>query len=70
MNTRTTKLVQSGDYVAEIEVTLIEEDSGWSPYLSIEDAEKLDDAKKALECGDLKRAATLGRVFRLTPVSP
>jgi hypothetical protein len=40
---RHTKLVHEGQYVAEVEVKLIDTDEGWSPYLSLEDAYKLDD---------------------------
>ena len=65
-----TKLVHEGQYVAEVEVELIETDEGWSPYLSLEDAYKLDDVRAALRRGDLKNAAGLSRVFSLTPVSP
>ncbi|MDP6778636.1 MAG: hypothetical protein QGI83_17920 [Candidatus Latescibacteria bacterium] len=65
---RRTNLVHCGEYVAEVEVDLIEEDGGWSPYLKVEDAERLDEVKQALEVGDLKRASSLGRVYRLTPV--
>ena len=43
-----TKLVHEGKYVAEVEVELIETDSGWSPYLSLDDAFKLDDVREAL----------------------
>lgn len=63
------KLVQEGDYAAEVEVTLIEEREGWSPYLSLEDAEKLDQVREALRRGDLAAAGRLGRVFHLTPVA-
>lgn len=35
---RHTKLVHEGQYVAEVDVELIETDEGWSPYLSLEDA--------------------------------
>ena len=66
---RHTKLVHEGQYVAEVEVELIETDEGWSPYLSVEDAYKLDDVRAALRRGDLKSAACLSRVFSLTPVS-
>jgi hypothetical protein len=34
-----------------------------SPYLSIEDAQKLDEVREALRRGDLKTAAKLGRIF-------
>jgi hypothetical protein len=63
------RLVQVGDLVAEVPVELIETDDGWSPYLSVEDAQKLDDVRKALQIEDLKSAAKFGRVFRLTPVT-
>ena len=63
-----TKLIHEGRYVAEVEVELIETEEGWSPYLSLEDGQKLDDVRKALRRGDLKRASHLARVFQLTPV--
>jgi hypothetical protein len=66
---RHTKLVHEGQYVAEVDIELIETDEGWSPYLSLEDAYKLDDVRSALRRGDLKSAARLSRVFSLTPVS-
>jgi hypothetical protein len=66
--TRRTKLVHEGDYVAEVVVELVEDDTGWSPYLSLEDAYKLDDVRDALRRGDIKAACRLARVFALTPV--
>ncbi|MBI3372854.1 MAG: hypothetical protein HY017_14005 [Betaproteobacteria bacterium] len=42
-NRHFTKLVHEGKYVAEVDVELIGTDDGWSPYLSLEDAYKLDD---------------------------
>lgn len=63
------KLVQEGKYVAEVDVELIEEESGWNPYLSVADAQKLDNVRDALRCGDIKRAARLARVFSLTPIA-
>jgi hypothetical protein len=64
-----TKLVHEGRYAAEVEVDLIDTDTGWSPYLSLPDAEKLDEVRKALRGGDLKRASQLARVFQLLPVN-
>ena len=64
-----TKLIHEGDYVAEVEVQLIDSDSGWSPYLSLEDAYKLDDVREALRSNNLRRASQLSHVFSLTPVS-
>jgi hypothetical protein len=64
-----TKLVHEGEFVAEVEVKLIETNEEWSPYLSLDDAYKLDDVREALREGDIERATKLGRVFKLTPVS-
>ena len=64
-----TKLIHEGEYAAEVEVELIDTDTGWSPYLSLADVQKLDEVRKALRRGDLKRASELGRVFRLLPVN-
>ena len=63
---RTRKLVHVGLYAAEVEVDLIDADEGWSPYLSVEDAYKLDDVRDALRRGDLAAAARQSRVFTLT----
>lgn len=63
------RLVREGNFVAEVDVTLVEADGGWTPYLSVEDAYKLDDVRDALRAGDVKRASRLAsRVYRLTPV--
>ncbi len=64
-----TKLVHEGRYVAEVEVSLIDAEEGWSPYLSLGDAYKLDDVREALRRGDIKRASQMGRVYTLTPVA-
>jgi hypothetical protein len=71
MNTRSTKkLVREGEFVAEVEVHLVETEGAWAPYLSLEDAYKLDDVREALRSGDVDRAAALAsRVYRLMPVA-
>lgn len=69
MNRKTVKLVREGQYVAEVTVELIDDETGWSPYLSVEDANKLDDVRVALRQGDTAAAAKHGRVFELLPVS-
>ena len=70
MNTRhQTKLVHEGQYVAEVEVNLIDTDDGWSPYLSLDDAHKLDDVREALRRGDLAKAGQKAKVFTFTPVA-
>mgnify|MGYP001618355205 FL=1 len=64
-----TKLVHEGQYVAEVNVALVETDDEWSPYLSVDDAYKLDDVREALRRGDVKAAARHGKVYTLTPVA-
>ena len=64
-----TKLVHEGQYVAEVDVELVDTDEGWSPYLTLEDAQKLDDVREALRRGDIKSAGRFARVFTLTPVA-
>ncbi|MHB8204921.1 MAG: hypothetical protein ACYDHG_14605 [Desulfomonilaceae bacterium] len=66
---RERKLIHEGGYVAEVPVDLIYMEEGWSPYLSLEDAGKLDDVREALRRGDLNEAARYGQVFTLTPVA-
>jgi hypothetical protein len=66
---RQIKLVREGQYVAEVEVELIEDGEGWSPYLSLEDAEKLDAVRKDLRAGEIEKAGRSAKVFRLMPVA-
>jgi hypothetical protein len=68
MNQKRRKYIHEGKYVAEVDVDFIQTDSGWSPYLSVEDAYKLDDVRTALREGDIDRASRLAKVFTLTPV--
>ncbi len=63
-----TKLVHEGEYIAKVDVELIDTDSGWSPYLLLEDAQKLDDVREALRRGDLKSANRFAHIYTLKPV--
>lgn len=64
-----TKFVHEGKYVAAIEVALIEDDTQWAPYLSVDDAYKLDDVRDALRQGDLDDAARYGRIYEMRPLA-
>ena len=64
-----TKMVYEGTYAAEVDVELLENGDEWSPYLSVEDAYKLDDIRDALRRGDVKYAAHHARAFSLTPIA-
>ena len=70
MSTRNrVKYIHEGKYVAEVTVELIEDASAWSPYLSLGDAEKLEDVRAALARGDVPAASKQARVFTLQPVA-
>ena len=70
MNTkRRVKHIHEGRYVAEVDVELLEDETDWSPYLSVDDACKLDDVREALQRGDITAASRLARVFELRPVA-
>lgn len=69
MEKKKTKYVHEGRYVAEVEVDLIESEDEWAPYLSVEDATRLDNAKEALQKEDLESASQYGRVYRLEPIN-
>ena len=64
-----TKYVHEGKYVAEVEVSLIEDETEWSPYLSVDDAYRLDDVREALRKGDLDEATRYGRIYEMRPVA-
>ncbi len=63
------RLIHEGNYVAEVDVEYNYTKNGWSPFLSLDDANKLDDVRDALLKGDIKSAAKLARIFILTPVA-
>lgn len=66
---KTTKLIHVGDYAAEVTIEMIYTDDDWSPYLSLEDAMKLDDVREALQHKDFKTAQELARVYALSPLA-
>jgi len=65
---RFNKLIREGPYVVEVDIELMDTKEGWSPYLSLDDALKLDEVRLALRRGDLEAASQLGRLYTLTPV--
>lgn len=64
-----TKYLHEGKYVAEVSVELMETGEEWSPYLSLEDACKLDDIRECLKNGDIETASKYAKVYVLTPVA-
>ncbi|SMO58753.1 hypothetical protein [Gracilimonas mengyeensis] len=64
------KYIHSGNFVAEVEVDLISSEDEWAPYLTLDDAQKLDQAREALQDKDLKKASQFGKVYRMEPIQP
>jgi len=64
-----TKFIHEGQYVAEVEMDLLETEEGWPLYFSLVDADKLDEVWAALRRGDIHRAGQLARLFKLTPIT-
>ncbi len=64
-----TKFIHEGQYAAAVEIEWVESDTGWPPYLSVEDAQKLDDVREALKTGDLRKTGHVARIYQLTPLA-
>lgn len=62
-------LIHKGDYMVKGDVELVEDERGWSPYLSAADAIKLDDVREPLRRGDVAAAASVAHVFELHPAA-
>ena len=63
------KLIHEGRFAAEVEVDLMDDETGWAPYLSVADARKLDAVRFALKAGRITEASALTRDCELHPVS-
>jgi hypothetical protein len=63
-----TRYVHVGRFVAEVEVEVLEDETDWSPYLSVDDAYRLDEVRDALRRNDLASAAKVGRIYEMHPV--
>jgi hypothetical protein len=60
-----TKYLHEGKYVAEVDVVLFDDETSWSPYLSLEDAYRLDETREALRQGDIEAASKYGKIYEL-----
>jgi len=63
------QLVHEGKFAAEVMVDLVEDETGWSPYVLPDDVRKLDRVRLALRRGDVAAASRDAKVFELLPVS-
>ena len=64
-----TELVHESRCLAEVQVDIEYDETGWSPYLSADEAYKLDDVREALRRGDVVEASRQATVCTLTPVA-
>ncbi len=55
--------------MAEVQVEIDCDETGWSPHLSIDDAYRLDDVGEVLRQGELEAASRLACVYTLTRVA-
>ncbi|MDZ7771437.1 MAG: hypothetical protein U5K31_01650 [Balneolaceae bacterium] len=68
MTRKKTKYIHEGLYVAEVEVEVITTEDAWSPYLSVEDASRLDEVREALKQKNFGKASEYGRIYKLKPI--
>jgi len=64
-----TKLLHEGKYVAEIEIEIIDNEEGWSPYISLEDALKMDEVRELLRAENIEEAKKLAHIYIMKPVA-
>jgi hypothetical protein len=69
MSRKRTQLIREGRYTAEVEITLIDDDTPWSPTVLKEDVFKTERVQLALRRGDIKAAANEAKVFELKPLA-
>jgi hypothetical protein len=69
MSRRSVRFVHADKYAAEVDVDLVADDGAWGPYISMEDALKLDRVRLSLKRGDIEAAGREARVFELLPIS-
>jgi len=69
MTRKSVQMIHEGKFAAEVSIDLIEDETGWSPYVSADDVRKLDRVRLALRRGDVASAAREAQVYELLPIS-
>lgn len=69
MKMQTVRIIREGKYAAEVPIEILEDETGWSPYVTFDDATKVADVRLALRRGDIATASKLAKVFELLPLS-
>ncbi len=68
-NRKHTKFLHEGKYVAEVEIEIVDNENYWSPYISLDDAFKLDTVRELLRNENIEEAKKYGKVYLLKPVA-
>jgi choline dehydrogenase-like flavoprotein len=69
MTKHSVEIIHEGKFAAEVPIVLIEDDGGWEPRVSLDDARKIELVRRALKVGDLATAIRLAKVYELKPVA-
>jgi hypothetical protein len=69
MTRKRTQVIHEGRYAAEVEITLIDDETPWAPIVAKEDVFKTGRVRRALRRGDIKAAAKEAKVFELLPLA-
>ena len=64
-----TKFLHEGNYVAQVEIELVDSNTGWSPTMSLDTAYRLDDIRLALLQCDIKTASKYATVFEMKQIA-
>ena len=68
MSTANFEIVRAGRFYAEVPVSEIPDNRAWGPYLSLDDALKIERVRIALETGKIREAAREAQVYELKPL--
>ena len=66
-NRATTKLIQEGDYVAEVRIEWEHSDGARSPHRAVKNADVIGRVRQALRHDDLNEAAQHARIYKRVP---
>ena len=69
MSRQSIEIIHEGRYAAQVPIEVVDDDSPWSPTLSLDEMRKLDRVRLALRRGDIAAAAKEARVFELLPLA-
>ncbi|MEX2443250.1 MAG: hypothetical protein WD492_06585 [Alkalispirochaeta sp.] len=64
-----TKLVHEGQFIAEVPIEVEDIDRPWAPWVTVDEARKLDEVRLALRQNDIEAAGQYGKIYRVTQVA-